>query len=104
MKILLLQSPNDPKRMVNAKSLPPLSLGIIVGYLRKNNINVKAYDLNENICKNYSKIPKEEWLKFYSKEFSKDCLNNPDKIGKISDLYQHILTEIKYPINTISLC
>jgi len=94
MKVLLLQSPVDPASAANVKNLPPLSLGIIVSYLRKNNINVKAYDLNENIYNNHHKTPKEEWLQLYNKDFLLNCLNDPDQIEKISDLYKYVLEGI----------
>jgi radical SAM superfamily enzyme YgiQ (UPF0313 family) len=94
-KILFLLSPNEKSYFMRT-NMPPLSLGILQGYLRERSIAVHLIDLNNVLQSKIGDFPRITWKNIYDTEFVINRLSVHD-LSEIEKNIECLLENIDFP-------
>jgi len=78
------------------KNIPPLSLGVIQSYLRKNDFDVIIKDLNINLSNSFQEDTRSQWLSLFDSEFVFRNLKEENNYNETDHLIGFLLKEINF--------
>lgn len=74
-------------------NMPPLTIGILQGYLRKQQYKVNSIDLNIRLIRKAPFIKKERWVVLYQKNIIIDYLLYGNSIDEVEDLIEELIDD-----------